>query len=931
MKVDFFSALLCFTVSLGLTIPALALPIVEADSVVPLTFGPTNSDTITFNVEFNLPVVNFNDAADLIITHSGTANTGVTITNVGLGETYIVEITGITGDGSFTLAVNTASDVATAGLIPLSSSVTSAAVTIDNTPPTVFDPTDTGLFTPTSTAAFSWTAPTDVLSGINSVFLELGSAPGLTNVASIDVTGLTNYDFTGLSHNDVVYAQLRVEDNAGNTTTSGSSDGIIADLVLPTVTTPTDAGLFTNSTTVTLNWAAPTDADSGINNSFLEIGSTSGASDLGTPVVTGLTTYDVLGLSDGDSVFARLNARDNAGGLASSAYSDGITVDLVAPTVTAPTDSGAFTNLTLVPFNWSAPTDANSGIASLVLQLGSAVGLNDLGNIDVTGLTTFAASVPAGVTAYAQLVATDNAGNVTTSASSDGIAVDTTGPTLPAVSDEGAFQISTNFRFFWNDLLITDAGSGVNTVSLRIGTFPGGADVGTFNVLGLNEFIFSGAANVNYYATLVATDNAGNMSMGASSDGIAADNTPPTGSAPVDLGFYSNTTDVQFNWSTPVDTLSGVATVILQVGLLPGGNTVFNGDVTGLTTTTIPAMDGQTLYARLLMIDAAGNSGFTASSNGILVDSEGPVVIPPTDTDDFVASNDVTFNWITPTDLVSGVFSTRLQIGTAPGLADVFNALVTGNSQTVPITEGQSLYARLISRDVAGNISTSASSDGITRDTISPTVVGPFDSGDFSTNSSILITWTTIEDLGSGLADVRLQVGSNPGAADLFDGTISGNSQIVTGVASGTTAYARIIATDNAGNVTISSSTDGITVDNIAPTATFTNISDPNFLLHTDFFFLLTASEPLNLLPQDLNLVGNAPGTIQVLPTANPNVYNVRVVLQQPIVASSFAVVLNAGATDLAGNPVVQPAVSDLIPLISATNSSEDNWMMHTY
>lgn len=640
MKMNFLSVLLCFAASVGTTIPALAIVTPTADSIVPNTVGPTNANTVSFIVDFSLPVINFNDASDVILSHSGTASTTVAITNLSAGIQYRVDIGGITGDGTFTLAANTGSDVSTAGLLPLTSSVTSAPVAIDNTSPSV-----------------------------------------------------------------------------------------------------------------------------------------------------------------------------------------------------------------------------------------------------------------------------------------------------PAVSDEGAYQVSTNFRFFWNDALITDAGSGVNTVNLQVGTFPGGSDAGVFNVTGFNEYIFSGSPNTLYYARLSATDNAGNTGTGPASDGIGADFLPPTGSAPVDSGFYSNTTNVPFTWATPVDTLSGVSQVILQVGLVPGGNTIFNNDITGLNSLAVPATDGQSLYARLVMIDAVGNVGFTGSSNGILVDSTGPIVLAPTDTDDFETNTTTTFNWITPTDLVSGVFSTRLQIGTSPGLSDVFDALVTGNSQTVPISEGQRLFARLVSRDVAGNFSTSPESDGIIRDTTSPTIVGPFDSGNFTRNSSIVITWSTIEDLGSGLANVQLQVGSNPGAADLFNGTISptANSQIITGIASGTTAYARIIATDFAGNTRVSASTDGITIDNIAPTATFTNVSDPDFLYHTDFVFRLTASEPLSLLPQDMNLVGTALGTIQILPTANPNVYNVRVVLQTPIVAGSFGVVLNAGATDLAGNPVQQPAVSDLIPLLAPISSSEEGWIFHTY
>jgi len=104
-----------------------------ATSIVPATTGPTNATSISFNVAFSDSVVNFNNAADLVIAHSGTANSGVSIS--GGPQNYTVNVTGLSGTGSFTLAVSTASDVQSPGGAPVVSSVTSAAVAIDNTAP----------------------------------------------------------------------------------------------------------------------------------------------------------------------------------------------------------------------------------------------------------------------------------------------------------------------------------------------------------------------------------------------------------------------------------------------------------------------------------------------------------------------------------------------------------------------------------------------------------------------------------------------------------------------------------------------------------------------------------------------------------------------------------------------------------------------------
>ncbi|MBI1317818.1 MAG: hypothetical protein GC168_02570 [Candidatus Hydrogenedens sp.] len=103
-------------------------------TIGPATTGPTNADSVDFAVVFDEDVTGFDDAADVLITHSGTAHGGVAV--AGGPAAYTVTVSGITGDGSFTLAVNTASDVQDLSANGLASSVTSAAVLIDNTPPT---------------------------------------------------------------------------------------------------------------------------------------------------------------------------------------------------------------------------------------------------------------------------------------------------------------------------------------------------------------------------------------------------------------------------------------------------------------------------------------------------------------------------------------------------------------------------------------------------------------------------------------------------------------------------------------------------------------------------------------------------------------------------------------------------------------------------
>jgi hypothetical protein len=609
------------------------------------------------------------------------------------------------------------------------------------------------------------------------------------------------------------------------------------------------------------------------------------------------------------------------------------TADLVLPSTTGPTNANSVSFLvrfsdTMQNFNNASDLlITHTGTANTGATIVNTGNDRDF-NVDVTGLTgdgTFSLAV-----STASDVADTTGTLLLSSVTSALVTLDNTAPAVATVTDEGDYQLSTTFRFSWNDALTTDT-SGIFETRLLVGTLPGFADQGIFTVTGLNTFNFSGAANTVYYGTLAATDNAGNVAFGTPSDGIASDTIGPNLATPTDLGLYSNTTGVTFNWLTPTDDLSGVNVVFLQAGTIPGGNSLFNGEVTSLTSQVVTAAEGQTVYARLVGVDALGNISFSGNSNGITVDTTGPFASPPTDEEDFTTANTATFNWFNPVDLLSGVAEVRLQVGTAPGLSDVYNAVVTGTTETVPILEGQTLYARLVSRDGAGNTSFSGNSNGITRDTTPPTIVGPFDSGDFTTNSNVTFTWGAISDTASGLALARLQVGSTPGANNLLDEVITPSGFRNLTIASGTTAYARIVAFDNAGNVAISANTNGIAVDTTTPTADFINLSDPNFLFHTEFFFQLVSSEPLDLSPLDFNLVGTTPGSLQIIATANPLETTVRVIMDQPVTDGSIAVVLNAGATDMAGNPVIPTPVSDIIQIRRASVASEETWMLHPY
>ena len=96
-----------------------------------ITATSTVTSTVSFSVEFSEATQNFDAEADVVITETGTvAHTGVSVS--GGPEDYTVDVTGVSGNGTMTLAVSTSSDVQDEAGNALVSSVTSLAATVVN-------------------------------------------------------------------------------------------------------------------------------------------------------------------------------------------------------------------------------------------------------------------------------------------------------------------------------------------------------------------------------------------------------------------------------------------------------------------------------------------------------------------------------------------------------------------------------------------------------------------------------------------------------------------------------------------------------------------------------------------------------------------------------------------------------------------------------
>jgi hypothetical protein len=75
--------------------------------ITPSETGPTTTDVIHFQIEFDTPVTGFSEASDLLVTHDPLGNTDHTSVSLAAvsSTTYTAVVSGLTGTGYFTLSV----------------------------------------------------------------------------------------------------------------------------------------------------------------------------------------------------------------------------------------------------------------------------------------------------------------------------------------------------------------------------------------------------------------------------------------------------------------------------------------------------------------------------------------------------------------------------------------------------------------------------------------------------------------------------------------------------------------------------------------------------------------------------------------------------------------------------------------------------------
>jgi hypothetical protein len=191
----------------------------------------------------------------------------------------------------------------------------------------------------------------------------------------------------------------------------------------------------------------------------------------------------------------------------------------------------------------------------------------------------------------------------------------------------------------------------------------------------------------------------------------------PAPAAPTDPGAFTRDVPFRVDWAAVTDPISGIVAYNCRVGTTPGGSDYYIGYVEDYLYRMIYGVDGKTYYCSVQAIDNCGfTSAWSASSDGITVDLRAPTSAgAPTDAGLYAQGASLTFNWAAATDSGSGVGNYRVQVGSSPGVSDVYDADVGNVLQaTVAVTPRGTYYCRVMAKDNVGNLGPwSASSNGI--------------------------------------------------------------------------------------------------------------------------------------------------------------------------------------------------------------------------
>ncbi len=289
--------------------------------------------------------------------------------------------------------------------------------------------------------------------------------------------------------------------------------------------------------------------------------------------------------------------------------------------MTAPANGNVSNNTKPTLSAGAADNNGGSGLASVQFQVstdGGIVWIN-VGTAETSAPFTFTVTSLLGTvltdgTYEAHAIATDNAGNHTTSTAVS-FTIDTVAPTVSMTAPANNMETNVNKPTLSATAADNNGGSGLASVQLQVSSDGGTSwtNAGTAETAAPFSFSFTTAlADGTYEARAIATDNAGN-STASTAISFTIDTVAPTVSMTAPVNGSTSTNTKPTLTATALDNTGGSGLANVQFQYSSDGGTTWTNAGTAQTSgpfsfTFTTALAKGTYEARAIATDNAGNS-----------------------------------------------------------------------------------------------------------------------------------------------------------------------------------------------------------------------------------------------------------------------------------------------------------------------------------